>query len=151
MHAADEEIIEQYANRLMAFPVAVVEINKSKGRGLVARRPIKKGELVTTYSGNVMSLSQVAKYGNKHINEYTFHLLAGPDVMTNYVVYPKDYASPGFFMNHSTSNTNVKTIAVISKRGPLILMLATKAIEYGKELLYNYNARFDSYDIKNFE
>lgn len=106
---------------------------------------------MATYSGNVMGLSQVAKYGSKHINEYTFHLLAGPDVMTNYVVYPKDYASAGFFMNHSKSNTNVTTIMAISRKGPLILMLASKNIEYGKELLYNYNARFDAYDIHGFE
>lgn len=71
--------------------------------------------------------------------------------MTNYVVYPKDYASAGFFMNHSNSKTNVKTLTVISRRGPLILMLASKSIEYGKELLYNYNSRFYSYDTNDFE
>ncbi len=45
-------------------------------------------------------------------------------------------------MNHSKSKANVRTIVVISKKGPLILMLASKNIEYGKELLYNYNSKF---------
>jgi SET domain-containing protein len=51
----------------MAFPAIVQVIDSIKGKGLIARRPIKKGELVATYSGNVMSMAQVAKYGDKTI------------------------------------------------------------------------------------
>jgi len=100
LDAADEAIIDKYARKELAFPVAVKEI-KLKGKGLVARRPIKKAELVATYSGNVMALSQVAKYGDPTTNQYTFELTYGPDVTSNFAVYPKDYASVGFFMNHS--------------------------------------------------
>ena len=101
LDVADEAIIDKYARKELAFPVAVKEISKIKGKGLVARRPIKKAELVATYSGNVMTLSQVAKYGDPTTNQYTFELTYGPDVTSNFAVYPKDYASAGYFMNHS--------------------------------------------------
>jgi SET domain-containing protein len=58
----------------LAFPVIVKVIDEIKGKGLVARRPIEKGELVSTYSGNVMSLAQVAKYGDKSVKDYVFNL-----------------------------------------------------------------------------
>jgi SET domain-containing protein len=89
-----------------------------------------------------MSLSQVAKYGESSLKSYVFHLLLGPDVMSNFVVYPKDYASAGFFMNHTSSKSkkrNVKTMVVIGKMGPIVFMQAIKKIEYGDELLYDYN------------
>ena len=107
-------------------------INKTKGFGLVARRPIKKGELVSTYAGNVMSLSQVSKYGEKKINKYTFQLTRGPNAVSDFVVYPKDYASAGYFMNHAEeSKVNVTTMVKVSKNGPIILMQSTKNINYG--------------------
>ena len=136
--------------------MAVKIINSVKGKGLVARRPIKKGELVATYSGNVMSLSQVAKYGEHGLKSYVFHLVLGPDVTSNFVVYPKDYASAGFFMNHTNSKckkskANVKAMTVITKMGPIILMQAIKKIDYGDELLYDYNGEYGSYDTRGFE
>jgi SET domain-containing protein len=146
----DEQIIDRYARKELAFPVIVKVINKVKGKGLVARRPIKKGELVATYSGNVMALSQVAKYGDKVTNQYTFNLVYGPDVMSNYAVYPKDYASVGFFMNHAKTKNNVSTEVVLTNRGPLILMIASKEIQYGKELVYNYNACLNLYNTDDF-
>jgi hypothetical protein len=111
---------------------------------------------VATYSGNVMSLAQVAKYGDKSVKDYVFHLTSGPDVMSTFVVYPRDYASAGFFMNHGNSKSkkskiNVKTSIAIAKMGPIVLMQAIKRINYGDELLYEYNGAFDSYDTSAFE
>lgn len=40
----------------------VAHINEVKGRGLIANRTIEEGELVCTYSGNVVSLAQASKY-----------------------------------------------------------------------------------------
>lgn len=37
-------------------------INETKGSGLIANRTIEEGELVCTYSGNVVSLAQASKY-----------------------------------------------------------------------------------------
>ena len=133
----------------MAFPVAVRTITNTKGYGLVARRPIKERELVSTYAGNVMSLSQVSKYGEKKIGAYTFQLVQGPNAMSDFVVYPKDYASAGYFMNHATGDkANVTTMVKVSKNGPIILMQATRNIQWGEELLYNYNGSFDSYNTQ---
>jgi hypothetical protein len=68
LHPADQLILDRYAENRLVFPVGVTHINSVKGNGLKARRPIKKGELVATYSGNVMALSQVAKYGDRKTN-----------------------------------------------------------------------------------
>jgi SET domain-containing protein len=98
---------------------------------------------VATYSGNVISLVEVAKIRDNSIKDYLFHLISGPDVQSTFVVCPKDYASAGFFMNHADKRNkqkiNVKTLIVIHKSGPIVLMQASKRINYGDELLYNYN------------
>lgn len=79
-----------------------------------------------------MSLSQVSKYGEKKIDKYTFQLIQGPNAVSDFVVYPKDYASAGYFMNNAEgSKANVKTIVKVSKNGPIILMQATRIINYG--------------------
>jgi hypothetical protein len=40
---ADQEIIDQYDSKNLAFPVTIKEINPTKGRGLIASRDIQKG------------------------------------------------------------------------------------------------------------
>lgn len=79
----------------------VKEINTAKGRRLIARRPIKKGEIVATYSGNVVSLAQATKYSETVIKNYLFHLILGSDVQNNFVVCPTTFGSAGIFMNHA--------------------------------------------------
>jgi hypothetical protein len=91
---------------------------------------------VATYSGNVLSLAQVAKFKDDRIKDYIFHLISGPNVSTSFVVFPKDYASTGFFMNHADSRANkkiinVKTLIALHKNGPIVLMQASKKINYG--------------------
>jgi hypothetical protein len=110
------------------------------------------GELVSTYSGNVMSAAQVSKYTDKSVKDYIFHLTSGPDVATIYFVCPRDYASTGYFMNHGIyKNVDVKASIVIATTGPMIIFQATGNIGYGQELIYNYNGNFDSYDTTAFE
>ena len=94
-----------------------------------------------------MSLAQVAKYGDKSVKDYLFHLISGPDVMSTFVVYPINYASAGFFMNHShkKNQINVKASISIARTGPIVLMQAIKKINYGEELLYDYNGEYDLY------
>lgn len=84
----------------------------------------------------MISLAQVAKLNDKTMKNYLFHLITGPDVQTNFVVFPKNYASVGFFMNHADAKTNkkkinVKAMIALHKNGPIILMQATKKINYG--------------------
>lgn len=119
----------------------------------MARRPIQKGELVATYSGDVISVAQAAKHSEKISKDYLFHLISGPDVQTNFVVNPSTFASAGFFMNHANSKSkiNVKTLIALHRNKPIIIMQATKKIEYGKELLYNYNSEHALYDTRSFE
>jgi hypothetical protein len=45
---------------------------------------------------------------------------------------------------------NVSTQVVLTKNGPLILMIASKEISYGAELLYNYNAYVKMYNTDDF-
>jgi SET domain-containing protein len=88
-------------------------------------------------------LAQASKYKEDNIKDYLFHLICGSDVQTNYVVFPRDFASSGFFMNHTSSNkkkVNVHTSIAIHRNGPIILMRAMKRIKCGEELLYDYNA-----------
>jgi hypothetical protein len=150
---ADQEIIDQYDSEKLAFPVIIEKINSTKGRGLIASRIIQKGELVSTYSGNVVSLAQASKYKAENIKDYLFHLINGPDIQNNFVVFPKDYASAGFFMNHTNSKNkvNVNAFVAIHKNGPIILMQSIRRIKIGEELLYNHNAQLIGYDEVVFD
>ena len=101
---------------------------------MVAYRSISKGELVATYSGNVISLASLIKYKETNLRNYLFHIISGPDVQTTFVVFPKDFASIGYFMNHANSKiikskVNIKTLISLSRHGPIILMIAAKKIE----------------------
>jgi hypothetical protein len=103
-----------------------------------------------------MSLAQIAKYGDKRVKDYVFHLVSGPDVMTNFAVYPQDFASAGFFMNHGSKSKNknkinTKASIAIAESGPIILLQAIKMIKYGEELLYDYNGFYNAYETANFE
>jgi hypothetical protein len=131
---ADQEIIDQYDCKNIAFPVKVEEISPTKGRGLIASRNIQKGELVSTYSGNIVSLAQASKYKEKIIKDYLFHLINGPDVQNNFLVFPKNFASAGFFMNHTQTKKkgNVNAFIAIHKNGPIVLMQSNRKIKSGE-------------------
>ena len=68
---------------------------------------------------------------DKSVDAYLFHLISGPDVLTNFVVYPSKWASAGYFMNHGTGKINVKTFIALHRSGPIVIMQATKKINYG--------------------
>ena len=100
-----------------------------------------------------MSLAQVAKYGDKNVKDYAFHITSGPDVMTNFVVYPQDFASVGFFMNHGSKKKhkiNTKASIALAETGPIVLLQAIKKINYGEELLYDYNGCYNYYETRGF-
>jgi SET domain-containing protein len=102
-----------------------------------------------------MSLAQVAKYEDKNVKDYVFQIVSGPDTSSTFAVYPKDFASTGFFMNHSSkterkNKINVKASISITKHGPIILLQALRKIKIGEELLYNYNGKFDSFNTTAF-
>lgn len=89
----------------------------------------------------MVSLAQASKYKEDNIKDYLFHLISEPDVQTNFVVFPKDFASTGFFMNlPKIKKVNINAFIAIHKNGPIILMQAIRRIKNGEELLYDYNA-----------
>jgi hypothetical protein len=98
-------------------------------------------------------LAQASKYKAENIKDYLFHLINGPDIQNNFVVFPKDYASAGFFMNHTNSKNkvNVNAFVAIHKNGPIILMQSIRRIKIGEELLYNHNAQLIGYDEVVFD
>jgi hypothetical protein len=55
-------------------------------------------------------------------------------------------------MNHAPANkANISTSISLSKAGPIILMLASRHINRGEELLFDYNSDFLLYNTKGFE
>jgi len=106
---------------------------------------------VSTYSGNVVSLAEVSKLNEESIKPYLFHLISGPEVTSNFVVYPSQWASAGYFMNHCVKGkANVKTFIALHRNGPIVIMQAAKKIDYAHELLYDYNGEHCAYDTGGF-
>jgi hypothetical protein len=107
---------------------------------------------VSTYSGNVVSLAEASKLNDESTKPYLFHLISGPEVTSNFVVHPSQWASAGYFMNHDAkSQANVKTFIALHRNGPIVIMQAAKKIDYAQELLYDYNGEYCAYDTRGFE
>ena len=107
------------------------------------------------YSGNVASLAQAAKYSEAILKDYLFNLISGPVILKSSLLLPKDFASAGFFVNHADSKTkrkkiNVKALIALQKNNPIVLMQASKKIDNGEELLYDYNREYSAIDTRDF-
>lgn len=114
---------------------------KGAGKGLFTTKPIKKGDIVVEYKGEILSWKQVKKrYPDLSQIDYIFH--AGPNHWVDAALTPKEFAR---YANDAKGVSKVKTIRnnaeyQVIKRKPYIV--ATRNIPAGAEIFVDYG---DSY------
>ncbi|XP_041348614.1 N-lysine methyltransferase KMT5A-like [Gigantopelta aegis] len=121
----------------------VVEI-EGKGRGVISTREFKKGDFVVEYVGDLIDVDQAKKKENQYSRD--------PDIgcyMYYFLFKNKQYCvdataeSPylGRLLNHSRLDSNCQTKVVDIKNHPYLILVASRDITQGEELLYDYGDR----------
>ena len=130
-------IINEKEDGLMAIDVG------HKGLGVIATRNFHKGEYLCEYSGEHMTKAQALKRKNLYaqfndVGSYIFDYVH--DGRRLAVDATGEIERVARYVNHSRKNGNadVKRVA-LDHNDPRLYLIATKAIEPGEEILYDYN------------
>ncbi|CAL4064656.1 unnamed protein product, partial [Meganyctiphanes norvegica] len=116
----------------------------AKGRGVVATRPIQKGDFVIEYIGDLMDQAQAKAKEDSYSHDpskgcYSYYFVYGG---LRWCIDATD-ESPymGRLVNHSRRIPNMVTKTVEVDGLPHLILLAKRDIKEGEELLYDYGDR----------
>uniref|UniRef100_A0A4X2KBP1 N-lysine methyltransferase KMT5A n=1 Tax=Vombatus ursinus TaxID=29139 RepID=A0A4X2KBP1_VOMUR len=120
-----------------------VGIFDGKGRGVITTRPFRRGDYVVEYHGDLINLADAKKREARYAEDpdtgcymYYFHYLS-----KGYCVdATKETGRLGRLINHSKSG-NCQTKLHPIDGVPHLIVIATRDIEVGEELLYDYGDR----------
>ncbi|GAB1599099.1 N-lysine methyltransferase KMT5A-A-like [Argonauta hians] len=116
---------------------------KGKGRGVIATRSFKKGEFVVEYAGDLLSYPAAKDRERIYASDpgfgcYMYYFVYNSK---HYCVDATDESGRlGRLINHSRSG-NCQTKLVGIKGRPYLILVASRNIDEGEELLYDYGDR----------
>ena len=114
---------------------------EKRGRGIKAINEILKGEVVTEYSGELITHKEAKQRDEVYSKQ---------DKFESYMIYfkqnEKKYAidaqsennTYGRLINHSKKKNNVKPVVFVYKKVPKIVLVAKRNIEKDEEILFDY-------------
>ena len=111
-------------------PYYSVRTSKIHGRGVFARRPIRKGTRVIEYTGPIISTKEADKIGEKTENGHSHTMLFTVD--ENRVINGNE-GGDARYINHSCS-PNCEAI----QDGDRIFIESLRSIKKGEEITYDY-------------
>jgi hypothetical protein len=129
---ADEGVVARHPAWVQVLPT------RSKGNGLFCRAPIPRGSFLFDYEGERIDEAEYRRRYPDRVSDYAVGVKK-----TNGIVTFIDAVNPGLsglarYMNHSAARPNVKMQTDVVANPPRVLMYATKDIEPGDELVWNY-------------
>lgn len=120
-----------------------VQFTEGKGRGVFATKSFQKGEFVVEYHGDLLQITDARKREAKYAQDpstgcymYYFQYQS----KTYCVDATKETDRLGRLINHS-KNGNCQTKLHDIKGKPHLILVASRDIEVGEELLYDYGDR----------
>lgn len=115
------------------------------GLGLFALENIKSGEVITEYTGELISASEFEKMGDIYDN-YEHSYLLGKEEMRIDATY---FGNKMKYANHKSHNQENCSIHPWSVNGNSVMILrAKKNIKKGQELFFNYGYDLDQISFK---
>ncbi len=111
-------------------PYYSVRTSRIHGRGVFARRPIRKGTRVIEYTGPIISTEEADKIGEKMENGHSHTMLFTVD--ENRVINGNE-GGDARYINHSCA-PNCEAV----QDGDRIFIEALRAIKKGEEITYDY-------------
>ncbi|CAK9293209.1 unnamed protein product [Gordionus sp. m RMFG-2023] len=136
----EEQIISQFEEGLK-----IVEL-PGKGRGVLAEKKFYRGDFIVEYAGDLIDLKEAklrdTRYKlDRNIGCYMYYFeVAGKHYCVDAT---PETDRKGRLLNHSCKTFNCKTKAVWVRKLklPKLILMATRDIEIGEELLYDYGER----------
>ena len=122
--------------------VYVGKVSKTVGNGLFAKGTIREGSVIGEYAGVV----RMENFGNKakdHANGYTF--VYDPFQHFPFLIDAQKQGNYMRFANHSAKHANAKPRMVFDEPHNRwhVLLVATKKITRGQQVLFNYSNQYD--------
>jgi len=120
---------------MKAEPYHIVRNSRIHGRGVFAKRPIRKGTRVIEYTGPIVSEKEAEKIGSEVIEGHGHTMLFQLD---NKRVINGNKGGDARYINHGC-DPNCET----EQDGDHIFILAIKNIKKGEELVYDYHLQVE--------
>ena len=116
-------------------PYHIVRTSKIHGKGVFAKRPIRKGTKIIEYDGDIISIDEADDIGVQTVDGHTHTMLFTVDDKR---VINGNTGGDARFINHSCG-PNCETI----QYGDKIFIEALRSIPKGEELTYDYHLVVD--------
>jgi len=129
----------------------VIQTFHSKGRGIVASRPFKKGDWIVEYKGALVDSKkarQLEQSYSKDVNIGSHMLQFKMNDKTYWIDATEESAYKARLINHSRKNPNIKPKSILVGK-PRVVFVAIHDIDAGVELLFDYGDRSPSNILEN--
>jgi SET domain-containing protein len=137
------KILDQFRDGKIQLPkVVIVRVNQLVGNGLVAGQYITHGTIIGEYTGTILKVVPLANnegVDNTYFAPYSTDEVPGSEM---FVIDAKKAGNPTRFINHSDNNSNAVWVPVFDGRKFRLIVVATKAIPRGKQILLKYRLSY---------
>ncbi|XP_067932289.1 histone-lysine N-methyltransferase set-1-like isoform X1 [Watersipora subatra] len=117
---------------------------EGKGRGIAASKPFSKGDFVVEYAGDLVELKE-AKFREQHYKKdvsFGCYMYFFSHAGKSYCIdATKESERKGRLLNHSRTKANCVTKTLDIGDKPYLILVASRDIEPGEELVYDYGDR----------
>ncbi|CAF0756515.1 unnamed protein product [Didymodactylos carnosus] len=121
-----------------------IRTTNDKGRGIFSTKKFYRGDYIVEYAGDLISYQQAKQreltYGlNCRIGCYMYYFKHGEKVYC--VDATEETNRLGRLINHSRKGCNCQAKVFVIKDQPRLILIASRDINVGEELLYDYGER----------
>ncbi|XP_053378691.1 N-lysine methyltransferase KMT5A-like [Mercenaria mercenaria] len=115
-----------------------------KGRGVMAVKEFKKGDFIVEYAGELINISEAKQREEKYANDqdkgcYMYYFNCNN---RKYCIDATDESGRlGRLVNHSKTKCNSRTRLIVHNDFMYLILVASRDISIGEELLYDYGDR----------
>lgn len=138
-----DKILSQFHDGKIHLPrIVIVRINKQVGNGLVAGQYIAPGTIIGEYVGAIVKVAPIStseSMDNTYFAPYSAEEVPGSEM---FVIDAKKAGNPTRFINHSDENSNAVWVPVFDGEKFRLIVIATKAIPNGKQILLKYRLSY---------
>jgi len=138
-----DKILSQFHESKMHPPkVVIVKVSELVGHGLVAGNYITRGTVIGEYSGTIAKVTPIStdkSIDNTYFAPYCTEEIPGSEM---FVIDARKVGNPTRFINHSEVNSNAVWVPVFDGEKFRLIIIAIKAIPYGKQILLRYRRSY---------
>lgn len=134
--------------------LTVIEAGE-KGLALVTEKLIRKGQFICEYAGEVIGIIEARRRieNNKRENGMNYVLVVSEHIADRAIVTcidPKYFGNIGRYCNHSCEPSAALVPVRVESPMPRLCLFATRDIEPGDEVTFNYAAGIDNDSVRNY-